>query len=71
MKTLNPRLVLSALGIVAMLSSPAFAQKSHHQTSPQVQAPMTEQYPVGNLKSGSESSQFDQDNGYYQPGSGY
>jgi len=28
MKTLNMSLVLSALGIVAMLSSPAFAQKS-------------------------------------------
>jgi hypothetical protein len=28
MKTLNMTLVLSALGIVAMLSSPAFAQKS-------------------------------------------
>jgi hypothetical protein len=28
MKTLNMSLVLSAIGIVAMLSSPAFAQKS-------------------------------------------
>ena len=28
MKTLNMSLVLSALGIVAMLSGPAFAQKS-------------------------------------------
>ncbi len=31
MKTLNTKLVLSALGVVAMLASPAFAQKSHRQ----------------------------------------
>jgi hypothetical protein len=30
MKSLNTKLVLSALGIVAMLTSPAFAQKRHH-----------------------------------------
>jgi hypothetical protein len=30
MKSLNTKLVLSALGIVAMLTSPAFAQKPHH-----------------------------------------
>jgi hypothetical protein len=29
MKSLNTKLVLSALGIVAMLTSPAFAQKRH------------------------------------------
>jgi hypothetical protein len=30
MKSLNTKLVLSAFGIVAMLTSPAFAQKRHH-----------------------------------------
>jgi hypothetical protein len=30
MKTLNAKLVLSALGIVAMLTGPAFAKKAHH-----------------------------------------
>ncbi len=30
MKSLNTKLVLSALGVVAMLTSPAFAQKRHH-----------------------------------------
>ena len=29
MKSLNTKLILSALGIVAMLTSPAFAKKSH------------------------------------------
>jgi hypothetical protein len=32
MKSLNTKLVLSALGIVAMLTSPAFAKKSHSVT---------------------------------------
>lgn len=32
MKSLNTKLTLSALGIVAMLTSPAFAQKRHHVT---------------------------------------
>jgi hypothetical protein len=30
MKTLNTKLVISAFGIIAMLTSPAFAQKRHH-----------------------------------------
>ena len=30
MRALNAKRVLSALGIVAMLTSPAFAQKRHH-----------------------------------------
>jgi hypothetical protein len=30
MKSLNTKLALSAFGIVAMLTSPAFAQKRHH-----------------------------------------
>jgi hypothetical protein len=32
MKSLNTKLVLSAFGIVAMVTSPAFAQKRHHVT---------------------------------------
>jgi hypothetical protein len=32
MKSLNAKLVLSAFGIVAMLTSPAFAKKSHQAT---------------------------------------
>ena len=35
MKSLNTKLALSALGIVAMLTSPAFAQKRHHVTANQ------------------------------------
>jgi len=33
MRSFNTKLVLSSLGIVAMLTSPAFAQKRHHVTS--------------------------------------
>jgi hypothetical protein len=43
MKSLNTKLVLSALGIVAMLTSPAFAQKRHHVSyvdQPAVTAPI-------------------------------
>jgi hypothetical protein len=32
MRTFNTKLVLFSLGIVAMLTSPAFAQKRHHVT---------------------------------------
>ena len=32
MKSLNTKLAISALGIVAMLTTPAFAQKRHHVT---------------------------------------
>ncbi len=37
MKSLNMKLVLSALGIVGILTSPAFAKKPHHQLSQQQQ----------------------------------
>lgn len=33
MKSLSTKLVLSAIAIVAMLASPAFAQKSHRRVS--------------------------------------
>jgi hypothetical protein len=32
MKSLNTKVLLSTFGIVAMLTSPAFAQKRHHVT---------------------------------------
>ncbi len=35
MKSLNTKLVLSALGIVAVLTSPAFAKNPHRQASQQ------------------------------------
>jgi hypothetical protein len=70
MKMLNTKLVLSALGIVAMLTSPAFAKsnRSEQQTT-QFQAPM-EQYPTGNTRTGTASNQFEQGHGYYPAGSG-
>jgi hypothetical protein len=34
MKSLDTKLVLSALGIVAMLTSPAFAKKAHQASHP-------------------------------------
>ena len=69
MKPLNTKLVLSALGIVAMLTSPALA-KTSHQPSPQQQ---TTQAPVGLYpeatagmpRTGSLSNQFEHDHGYY------
>jgi hypothetical protein len=67
MKTLNAKLILSAFGIVALLSSPAFAQKPTHQVSheqTQVQAPV-EQYPDEGVRSGSASNTFEQDHGFY------
>ena len=67
MKTINVKLILSALGIVAMLTSPAFAQKLYRRPSQQTtqfQAPV-DQYPNGSTRTGSASSQFDQDHGYY------
>jgi hypothetical protein len=33
MKALNTKLILAAFGIVAMLTGPALAQRSHHQNS--------------------------------------
>jgi hypothetical protein len=33
MRSFNSKLVLSSLGIVAMLTSPAFAQKRHQEVS--------------------------------------
>ena len=67
MKSLNTKLVLSALGL-ALLATPAFAQKSHHQSyrqqemqSPSVNDPsnFVGTYPNGAIKSGSAESQQD------------
>jgi hypothetical protein len=66
MKTLNAKLVLSALGFVAMLSSPGLAQTGHRQPSQtmQYQDPV-EQYPIEGARTGSESNQSEQNSGYY------
>ena len=67
MKYLNTKMILSALGIVAMLSSPAFAQKPTRQVSQeqtQVQAPV-DQYPNEGMRTGSASNTFEQDHDYY------
>jgi hypothetical protein len=74
MKMPNTKSILSAIGIVAMLASPAFA-KSNHQWSQQ--PPAQSQVSVGKYPdsisglahSGSESNDFEHDHGYYSPGS--
>jgi hypothetical protein len=66
MKTLNTKLVLSALGI-ALLATPAFARTPDRQPS---QASQTvQQYPNGGQVTGSESNQFENANGAYSTGS--
>jgi hypothetical protein len=61
MKSINSKLILSALG-VALLATPAFAQKQHHQARPQDSTTVGAQpsdvgtYPNGGVKSGSEES---------------
>jgi hypothetical protein len=68
MKTLNTKVILSALGIVAMLSSPAFAQKPIHNASQeqsmQYQTPV-QAYHNGDTVTGSASNRFEQENGFY------
>jgi hypothetical protein len=64
MKSLNTKLVLSALGI-ALLATPAFAQKPTHQTKGQQSAATTTTesnyavgtYPNFSIRSGSEESE--------------
>jgi len=61
MKSLNTKLALAALGI-AMLATPALAQRQHHQTQQQTQyqySPSndTPSYPNPVIRSGSEASQ--------------
>ena len=63
MKSLNTKLVLSALGI-ALLATPALAQKPQHQAYRQqpplqdysVTAPQVGTYPNGAIRSGSAES---------------
>ena len=63
MKSLHTKLVLSALGI-ALLATPAFAQRPHHVVRQQLQAPETTvepgyavgTYPNGAIRSGSAES---------------
>jgi hypothetical protein len=52
MKLLNPKMVLVALGTVALLASPAFAAKKKH-TSPANQAETTSQTIPGYAADGS------------------
>jgi hypothetical protein len=69
MKTLNTKLVLSALGI-ALLATPAFARTPDRQPSQASQASQTvQQYPNGGQVTGSESNQFENANGAYSTGS--
>jgi hypothetical protein len=63
MKSLNTKLVLSALGI-ALLATPAFAQKSAHQTA-QASQITEQQYPSGSQVTGSEANQVERDTGAY------
>jgi hypothetical protein len=67
MKSLNTKLVLSAIGI-ALLSSPAFAQKPTRQfsqeQSTQYQA-LAQPYHNGDVVTGSASNRFEQNNGFY------
>jgi len=67
MKTLNTKLILSALSLVAMLASPALAQGTKHQTAQQSAATSqaVSHYPDGSTRSGSESNTFEQTHGYY------
>jgi hypothetical protein len=61
MKSIKSKLLLSALG-VALLATPAFAQKPRHQTSRQQDSAVSAQpsdvgtYPNGGVRSGSEES---------------
>jgi hypothetical protein len=63
MKSINTKLALSAVA-VALLATPAFAQRPHHQTAEQQQAQMQNlsepnyvgTYPNGASRSGSAES---------------
>jgi hypothetical protein len=59
MNSLNTKLAFSAL-IVAMLATPAFAQRPHRQTQPQdyydSQAVQPEHYPNGAARTGTAES---------------
>ena len=65
MKTLNTKLVLSALAI-ALLATPALAQSADRQPSQVAQS--TEQYPNPVIRSGSASNQFEMTHGSYGSG---
>jgi hypothetical protein len=65
MKSLNTKLVLSALGI-ALLATPAFAQKPDRQPAQNSQA--VEQYPNGGQVTGSASNESQRTSGEYTTG---
>jgi hypothetical protein len=66
MKSLNTKLVLSAIGI-ALLATPAFAQRPDRQASHAVQA--EQQYASGSQVTGSEANQVERNTGAYANGS--
>ena len=59
MKSFNTKLVLFSLGIVAMLASPAFAQKQHHVTG----ANLSAVYGASQSAGYSEIPGYDRDGG--------
>jgi hypothetical protein len=68
MKSLTSKLLLSALG-VALVATPALAQRPHRQLPPQQQFNPVGTYPNPVTRSGSEQSlqsgaAFNVDNGY-------
>lgn len=65
MKTLNTKLVLSALGI-ALLATPAFAQRSYQ---PSRSSQVEQQYAAGSQVTGSEANQVERSTGAYATGS--
>jgi hypothetical protein len=68
MKTLNTTLALSALGIIAMLASPAFAQPNRQASQQAAASQAVEQYPEsvdGMSHTGSASNVFEHDHGFY------
>jgi hypothetical protein len=68
MKTLNTKLVLSVLGL-ALLATPAFAQKLHRQPSQTSEASQAGQYLNGDQVTGSAANQIDHATGSYATGS--
>jgi hypothetical protein len=66
MKSLNTKLLLSALGI-ALLATPAFAQRPHGQAWHGSQ--VEQQYATGSQVTGSEANQVERDTGAYATGS--
>jgi hypothetical protein len=69
MKPLPTKMILAALGMVALLTGPALAQKQVRQPAQQQSvATQPYSYPEANeglSHSGTASNQFEHDHGYY------